>query len=63
MTSNVDRISYALAKQVPSMQYGFTIQTDYGDLYIAGKDALPFVALAELLLQKQYLATSGGTKP
>lgn len=29
-----DQIAYALAKQVPDMQRGFTIQTAYGDIVI-----------------------------
>ena len=51
-----NKISYALAKQVPDMAHGFTIHTSYGDLEIAAADALEFAALADKLLTKQYLA-------
>ncbi|MBB5467240.1 hypothetical protein HDG32_003360 [Paraburkholderia sp. CI2] len=49
----IDRIGYALAKQVPDMERGFTIQTSYGELRIDAEDAPRFVALARNLLQKQ----------
>jgi len=46
-----DRIGYALAKQVPAMERGFTIQTSYGDLVIDAEDAGRFAALTRELLQ------------
>lgn len=62
MSRESEQISYALSKQVPNMAHGFTIQTDYGDLHIAAQDALPFAALADKLLTKQYLAVLQGEK-
>ncbi|MCG5073044.1 hypothetical protein [Paraburkholderia tagetis] len=53
MNAEIDRIGYALAKQVPAMERGFTIQTSYGDLHIDAEDAPRFVALAHSILQKQ----------
>ena len=34
MSTEQERISYALAKQVPAMARGFTISTSYGDIRI-----------------------------
>ncbi|WP_433703900.1 hypothetical protein [Paraburkholderia sacchari] len=52
-SADLDRIGYALAKQVPDMVRGFTSQTSYGDLVIDAEDAPHFVALARAILQKQ----------
>lgn len=50
---DLDRIGYALAKQIPAMERGFTIQTSYGDLVIDAEDAPRFAALARSILLKQ----------
>lgn len=55
-----NKISYAIAKQVPDMVHGFTIHTNYGDIEIAAKDAAPFAVLADKLLEKLYLAALRG---
>lgn len=62
MSDDINRISYALSKQVPDMAHGFTIHTSYGDIQIAAADALEFAALADKLLTKQYLAALQGAK-
>lgn len=47
-------ISYALAKQVPDMRRGFTIQTSYGDIQIEAEQAAPIIAAVQkVLLQAQ----------
>lgn len=46
----IDALRYALAKQVPAMERGFTIQTSYGDLVIDTEDADHFAALARVIL-------------
>ena len=43
-------LSYALAKQVPAMERGFTISTSYGDIEVAAEDADPFRRMAYLLV-------------
>lgn len=58
MASNADKLSYALAKQVPDMAHGFTIHTSYGDIDIEANDALEFAVLADKLLTKQFIAAS-----
>ncbi len=40
----ISPILYALAKQVPAMQSGFTISTNYGDIEITDPDECRAVA-------------------
>ena len=42
MITEQDRVSYDLAKKVPDMKRGFTISTNYGDLYVVDEDAKLF---------------------
>ena len=53
MSTEQERISYALAKQVPAMERGFTISTSYGDIQIDAEDAEPFQRLAKLMLTQK----------
>ncbi len=53
MSTEQERISYALAKQVPAMARGFTISTSYGDIRIEADDAEPFQRLAKLMLNQK----------
>ena len=53
MSTEQERISYALAKQVPAMERGFTISTSYGDIQIDAGDAEPFQRLAKLMLTQK----------
>ncbi len=53
MSTEQDRLSYALAKQVPAMARGFTISTSYGDIEIAADDAEAFQRLAKLMLNQK----------
>ena len=53
MSTEQDRLSYALAKQVPAMGRGFTISTSYGDIEIAADDAEVFQRLAKLMLTQK----------
>ena len=48
-----DSIRYALAKQVPDMLRGFTIQTSYGDIAIGVEDAECVARVVRAILQKQ----------
>lgn len=43
-------LTYALAKQVPSMWAGFTISTAYGDIHLEGADAYEVSLLVVKLL-------------
>lgn len=51
--AEIDRIGYALAKQIPDMERGFTILTNYGELRIDAEDADHFAALARIILQEK----------
>ena len=53
MSTEQERISYALAKQVPAMERGLTISTSYGDIWIDADDAEPFQRLAKLMLNQK----------
>ena len=46
-------LSYALAKQVPAMERGFTISTSYGDIEVAADDAEAFQRLTKLMLTQK----------
>lgn len=48
-----ERLSYALAKQVPAMECGFTISTSYGDIEIVAEDAEQFQRLAKRMLNQK----------
>lgn len=52
-TLSVETIGYALAKQVPDMERGFTIQTSYGELRIDAENARRVVLVVRSILQKQ----------
>ena len=56
MSDDIDKISYALSKQVPDMARGFTIHTNYGDIEIAAEESELFVMIIEKRLQKKLLA-------
>ena len=53
MNTEQQRLSYALAKQVPAMARGFTISTSYGDIEVAADDAEAFQRLAKLMLTQK----------
>lgn len=53
MSTVTDTLSYALAKQVPAMERGFTISTSYGDIEIAADDAEAFQRLAKMMLNQK----------
>jgi hypothetical protein len=44
-------LRYALAKQVPEMRHGLTLETTYGSLILVGTDAAQVAELVEKLLQ------------
>lgn len=57
--TNMDEaLRYALAKQVPDMERGFTIQTNYGDLTIDAEDAGRIAAAVKLALTRKLNASA-----
>lgn len=57
MSMTHDDINYALVKQIPDMQRGFTIQTAYGDLEIDATDAAKFIDLANKVFNTKLRKT------
>jgi hypothetical protein len=56
---DADQLSYSLAKQVPDMSRGFTIQTSYGDIVIPpGKTATRIQETVRSALEVELLAKS-----
>lgn len=51
--AEIAELGYALAKQVPAMERGFTIQTSYGELRIDAEDAPRIARVIRSSLQKQ----------
>ncbi|KVQ01856.1 hypothetical protein WJ96_33225 [Burkholderia ubonensis] len=49
-SNTVDALRYALAKQVPAMERGFTIQTNYGSIEIAAEDAERVASIVRSIL-------------
>jgi hypothetical protein len=48
-----DELGYALSKQVPDMARGVTVQTNYGELILEGRDAERVAALVRRLLEER----------
>lgn len=53
MTSEHDRLSYALAKQVPDMERGFRISTSYGEIEIDAEDADVIAEAVRMVLRRR----------
>lgn len=53
MTTDHDRLSYALAKQVPDMERGFRISTSYGEIEIEAEDADVIAEAVRMVLRRR----------
>ncbi|MCX4026989.1 hypothetical protein [Spartinivicinus marinus] len=49
--SEVNRVGYSLANQVPDMKQGFSIQTNYGSIQVDSGEASEVAAVIEVILQ------------
>jgi len=49
-------ITYALNRQIPDMEHGFTINTSYGDLAVQPHEAAAFIEAANLLVFQRLAA-------
>ena len=49
-------LRYALAKQVPDMERGFTIETSYGAIRISAEHAQKIIPTVRKLLEQQLKA-------
>ena len=57
MSSSTDNLYYTLAKRIPDMQRGFTIMTNYGDIFIESDEAAPIVEAVRLAIEKNLQTT------
>lgn len=55
-------LSYALAKQVPAMERGFTIATSYGDIEIDAEDAAKVANVVRVIVGRQLAALASAAK-
>jgi hypothetical protein len=53
MTTEHDRLGYALAKQVPDMGRGFSISTSYGEIVIEAEDADVIAGAVRMVLRRR----------
>ncbi|MCY1306912.1 hypothetical protein D9M70_567990 [compost metagenome] len=53
-------LRYAMAKQVPDMERGFSIHTSYGDIQIAAEHAQKIIPAVRKLLEQQLRAQKQG---
>lgn len=51
--NEANSIKYSLAKQVPDMKQGFSIQTNYGSIQIDSSEASEVAAVVEVVLQSR----------
>ncbi len=58
-TTELESLGYALAKQVPDMERGFTIATSYGEIVIEAGDA-DVIAEAVRMVLRRKLRSLGG---
>ena len=52
-TNEANKISYALAKQVPDMLRGVLIRTSYGDISLDGDDAEVLAGMVKVMLERR----------
>lgn len=53
MNDSMLAVTYSLARHIPDMARGFTIQTHYGDLVVAADEAPAFIRLTEKALKRR----------
>lgn len=53
MSNQIDHINYALAKQIPNMERGFSIGTNYGHIFVDEEEAASFIKLAQKMMEKR----------
>ncbi len=52
MSNYTDNLEYSLAKQVPDMERGFSINTNYGGCFIEADDAAPIIKAVRAALER-----------
>lgn len=53
MSYYTESLQYSLAKRVPNMGRGFTIQTDYGDIEIQADQAAVIAKAVKAVLERE----------
>lgn len=53
VTAEHERLSYALAKQVPDMERGFSVATSYGEILIDAEDAAVIAEAVRMVLRRK----------
>lgn len=48
------QVSYALSKQVPDMERGFSISTNYGDIVVDGEEGREIIEAVRKMLERKY---------
>lgn len=56
------RVSYALSKQVPAMERGFTISTSYGDIEVSQEEAAAFAEVARVMFAERLRQVRGDVR-
>lgn len=52
MSNYTDELTYSLAKRVPDMARGFSIETNYGTIHIEADQAAPIIKAVRIALEK-----------
>ncbi len=52
MSNYTDDLEYSLAKRVPDMESGFSISTNYGELFIDADEAEPIIKAVRRAIEK-----------
>ncbi len=53
MIPDYQKIKWQLSHIIPDMEYGFTIQTNYGSVDVQAEDAAPFIVILRAFLRRQ----------
>lgn len=56
MSEYTEQLYYTLAKRVPQMERGFTIETNYGPIQFYGDEAKSVITAVRKLLERQLKA-------
>lgn len=57
---NEEDLGYALAKQLPSMDRGFEITTNYGTFTIEAEDSAPVIKALSKIIERKLAKLSKG---
>ena len=58
MSYFIENLEYSIAKRVTSMESGFDIATNYGEIHIDGSEAGPIIKAVNKVLAKKLKAAT-----